>query len=526
MRSISLKLVLSLLSVFYMIGQAYATPPPLRCADLAISADRAGRDIADQVSERVARVDGDSLSSPDALQEAVNRQGVEATIIVGGKFHGWDFSGRSLRLACFVDSDLSGSNWFGAHLSAPAFVRADLGGADFREADISHVYLDNSNLKYVNARRANLAWGRFGGGWFEGSVEGWNVDGANMTGFRFECGITVPDGCPVYQGGEGISAKGTNFSGATLHSFGLYDAELSGAHLDRTIIGPGQLPFLAETEFRGPIILRGGDQDLQITPGEARILVTENARQAVVEKMASFDCAKAASKVEREICGEYAGDLRRADRDVAALYQRAKDRDSGVRASQLAWLKQRDLCAAADYPSDCIRGSYDRRKGELLGLLGETAWLAPGESALFIDDVLPLPAAFRQSALFAKIAPVLVGASMTEILIERRDDGLYAIKGIAIGANAHLCSIDAAHLYFDKASGWYIPVSEGPAIPIFRIFDDRLEVFADGKPDYEQYPEASDFMSCGMRAAFGETVRINAGEALIDRYRKSLNGAM
>jgi|GEM_PF-888432 len=526
MRSISLKLVLSLLSVFSMIGQAHATPPPLRCADLAISADRAGEDIADQASRRVARVDGDSLSSPDALQEAVNRPGVEATIIVGGKFHGWDFSGRSLRLACFVDSDLSGSNWRGAHLSAPAFVRTDLERADFREADISHVYLDNSNLKNVDARGANLAIGRFGGGWFESSVEGWNVDGANMTGFRFECGITVPDGCPVYQGGEGISAKGTDFSGATLHSFGLYDVDLAGAVLDRTIIGPGQLPYLAEAEFRGPVILRGADQDLEIAAEEARILVAENARQAAVENMASFDCTRAASKVEQEICGQYADDLRLADRDVAAIYQRAKAVDSGVRASQLDWLKQRNLCAAAEYPSDCIRDSYDRRKGELLGLLGETAWLAPGESVLFIDDVLPLPAAFRQSDLFDRIMPVLAGASMTEILVERSEQGLYAIRGSAVGANAHLCSLSASHLYFDKASGWYIPVSEGPAIPIFRIFDGRLEIFADGKPDYEKNPDASDFMSCGMRASFGETVRIDADDALIDRYRKSLSEDM
>ena len=115
---------------------------------------------------------------------------------------------------------------------------------------------------------------------------------------------------------------------------------------------------------------------------------------------------------------------------------------------------------------------------------------------------------------------------MSEILVERASDGLYAIKGSAVGANAHLCSLSASHLYFDRASGWYIPVSEGPAIPIFRIFDGRLEVFANGKPDYEKYPDASDFMSCGMRASFGEMVRIDAGDALIDRYRQLLSEEM
>jgi len=120
----------------------------------------------------------------------------------------------------------------------------------------------------------------------------------------------------------------------------------------------------------------------------------------------------------------------------------------------------------------------------------------------------------------------MAGASMTEILVERGKDGLYTIEGRAVGANAHLCSLSASHLYFDKASGWYIPVSEGPAIPIFRIFDDRLEIFASGKPVYGKYPEADEFMSCGMRASFPETFRINPGPDLIESYRKSLSEEM
>ncbi|AMO72791.1 hypothetical protein [Sphingorhabdus sp. M41] len=236
--------------------------------------------------------------------------------------------------------------------------------------------------------------------------------------------------------------------------------------------------------------------------------------------------AARASRVEQEICGEHASELRAADREIATLYQRAKAIDAGSKAGQRTWMKQRNLCSAAEYPVDCIRESYSLRKGQLLALLGEQDWLARGEASLFVDDVLPLPAAFVQTGLFDKIAPSLVGASMTEILIERGDDGLYAIRASAVGANAHLCSIYASHLYFDRKSGWYIPVSEGAAIPIFRILDGRLEIFADGRPDYEKYPEAGDYMSCGMRASFGETIRANVSEALVERYRKSLNEEM
>ena len=526
MRVISLELILSILGVTLMISPASATSPPPSCADLAIAAGEAGKELSDPSIGRVVRVDGATLANVDALKDAVNQQEVAATIIVGGKFQGWDFSDLALKSACFVDSDLSESNWSGARITGGAFVRTDLEGANFQAANIAHVYFDNSNLKDVNATAADLSGGRFGGGWFEGSIEGWTIDGADLTGFRFECGITVSDGCPVYQGGTAMSAKGTDFTGATLHSFGLYEVDLTAAVLDRTIVGPGQLPYLAEAEFRGPIILRGGEHDVRVTPEEVQILLAANVQQKAAEARPSFDCAKASSMIEQEICGEYASDLRRMDRDIAGLYQRAKAGNSGVQASQLVWLKRRNQCAVAEYSSDCIRESYSLRKGELLGLLGETDWLAPGESALFVDDVLPLPATLRQSALFAKITPVLAGAAMTEILVERAGDGLYAINGSAVGANAHTCSINATHLYFDKQSGWYIPVSEGPAIPIFRIFDGRLEIFAGGKPADEKYPEASGFMSCGMRASFGETVRFNVGEDVIESYRTSLNEDM
>jgi uncharacterized protein YjbI with pentapeptide repeats len=485
-------------------------------------------DIWGESEPDVARraIAGEQIKNLSDFLRMTDRRAAGVTIVKGGNFAGWDFGGTSLAGLCFEETDLAGANF--AHASAPGigFIKSDLTEADMTGAVMPGVLFRNAGLKNVMAMGADFSNGHFDGGWFEGSVEGWTIEGANMTGFAFDCGITVPDGCPVYQGGAAISARGTDFSHASLHSFGLYDVELAGAVLDQTIIGPRQLPYLAKAEFRGDIILRGGGSDVRLTAEDAQILLAENGQQKAAEDHASFDCAKAASKVEQEICGEYASDLRAADRDMAALYQRAKAADSGVRASQLAWFKQRNLCAAAKYPSDCIRESYSLRKGQLLGLLGENDWLARGKSALFIDDLLPFPAAFIRSDLYARIAPVLIGASMTEILIERADDGLYAIKGSAVGANAHLCSIYATHLYFDKQSGWYIPVSEGTAIPIFRIFDDRLEIFASGRPDYEKYPEAADFMSCGMRASFSETIRINASDELIESYRKSLNEEM
>ena len=472
------------------------------------------------------RIDGALIGTPSDFLRMTGTREAGLKIIDGGDFSGWDFSDIPLTNICFENSKLTDAKLAGVRVRGIGFIKSDLTGSDMRGVRMPGIFFRNANLSDVSAQGADFSGGHFDGGWFEGGVGGWNIDGANMAEFAFDCGITVPDGCPVYQGEAGISAKGADFTGATLHSFGLYNMDLSGARLDRTIIGPRQLSHLARSDFRGDIILRGGGSDARLTADEAKRLLAGSGRQKAVEARPSFDCAGAASKVELEICGEYALDIRAADREIAALYKRVRTSSPGVRASQRAWLKERNRCGVAEYPADCIRESYSLRKGQLLGLLGENQWLARGEAALFIDDLLPLPAETVSSALFARIAPVLVGASMTEILIERRDDGLYAIKGIAIGANAHLCSIAAAHLYFDKASGWYVPLSEGAAVPVFRIFEGRLEIFADGRPDYETHPEAADIMSCGMRASLGETVRIRVSDEIIEDYRKSLNEEM
>ena len=471
-------------------------------------------------------IDGASIKTVSDFMRMTGTREAGLRIISGGDYSSWDFSEIPLANICFDSSKLTNANFSNTQAGGIGFIKSDLTGSNLRGAQMPGIMFRNANLAEVSAQDADFSGGHFDGGWFEGSVEGWNIDGANMSGFVFECGITVPDGCPVYQGGVKMSAQGTDFSGATLHSFGLYDVDLTGAVLDQTIIAPRQLSYLAEAEFRGAVILRGGGSDVQVAADEARSLLAETARQKAVEGRPSFDCAKGSTKVEREICGEYASDLRAADREIASLYRLAKEKDGGVRASQRTWLKQRNLCGVAEYPADCIRESYSARKGQLLALLGESQWLARGEAALFIDDLLPLPVAVVGSELFARIAPVLVGASMSEILVERGDDGLYTIRGSAVGANAHLCSIYASHLYFDNASGWYIPVSEGAAIPIFRIWDGRLEIFADGRPDYKLYPEAGDFMSCGMRASLSETIRVDVSDEIIDAYRKSLSEEM
>ncbi|MFK7843639.1 MAG: pentapeptide repeat-containing protein [Sphingorhabdus sp.] len=471
-------------------------------------------------------VDGAQIESMSDFKHMIVKRSAGVSIVRGGDFSGWDFSTIPLSGICFEQSKLDGANFANAIGSGVGFIKSDLTGANMKGARMPGIMFRNAGLTDVTATGADFSNGRFDGGWFEGNIDRWNLDGANMTGFTFDCGITLTDGCPVYQGGAGMSAKGADMHRATLHSFGLYNVDMTDARLDQTIIGPRQLPYLKTAEFRGGILLRGGDSDVQLTAEEAQNLMSENSKQKAKEAQPAFDCGKAASKVEKEICGEYSQDLRAMDRKLSSLYKKARAGNAGVRASQRAWLKQRNRCGASEYPMDCLRETYSKRIGVLLGLMGRSEWLGRGEAALFIGDILPVSEDFADSDLYSKITPALIGASMNEILIERGKDGLYQIKGSAVGANAHLCSLYASHLYLDRKSGWYIPVSETAAVPIFRIIGNRLEIFANGRPDYKEYPEASNFMSCGMRAGFSETVRVDADDAVIERYRKSLNEEM
>ncbi len=84
---------------------------------------------------------------------------------------------------------------------------------------------------------------------------------------------------------------------------------------------------------------------------------------------ASFDCAKAATTVEKLVCTH--DTLSGLDDDLAATYRQAaalsKPGDSEPKASQRAWLKQRNVCADAE----CVAAAYHARIAELEDAIGQ-----------------------------------------------------------------------------------------------------------------------------------------------------------
>ncbi len=467
----------------------------------------------------VKTIDGTQVTSPAQLVQMVGT----GAVVQGGDFSEWDFRRVTLGTACFVESNLKGSVWNEATAPGIGFIKTDLSESTLTGIHAPGVLFRDANLTNTKTDKADFSDGLLEGGWFDGSIDGWNLDGANLARFVFSCGITLSDGCPLRNSDAPILARGTNLSGADLSSFrhyGLGDFDLEGAILDRTKLSPGQLASLQGRMIVHPLVLAGGDSRVELSAAEAQALADDAAIFASRAAGPSFDCARAASAAEKAICHPDAGDLALADGELGALFAELRKARPSIVAEQRQWLKTRDGCMAKDYALDCLRTVYADRQSILLGLQGERDWLAPGSAALFIEDDLPLSDTMRASSLFAKIAPLLAKVSMGFVHVARAADGSYAASGESVGANAHTCSLGASGLRLDPATGWYSltdPASKG-RIRIFQLRDDRLTVFASGRPTGDEVEASADYVSCGARAAFGPMRRIALPDAVMDSY--------
>lgn len=467
----------------------------------------------------VRTIDGATVRSPEALARAVGA----GAVIQGGNFAEWDFRKVSLTNACFVEADLKGSVWTGTQAPGVGFIKSDLSDAALTGIRAPRVLFRDAVLTNTNAGRADFSGGWFEGGWFDGGVDGWILDDANLSSFTFSCGITLSDGCPLYDGDKQMSLRGANLTGAKLgsfHPYGLTDIDLDGVVLDRTEVSPGQLASFNGRMIRYPLVLVGGDRMVELSVQEAQAIVDDVAVVMSSASGPSFDCARASSPAEKTMCRPDAPDLAQADRDLGAIFAKVRKVRPQVVAEQRQWLKSRDGCMAQEYPNDCLRTAYRDRIGVLIGDLGEQDWLGRGEGALFIEDPLPLSNAMRGSALFTRIAPVLAGASDALVYVTRASDGSYAVSGEAVGANAHTCSLGAADLRLDPMTGWYSMPVPGKRISarVIRVNGDMLEVFESGRPSGD-LPEAElDYVSCGMRAAFSSLRRIALSPDELKRF--------
>ncbi len=502
--------------------------PPPSCQSTLAAADEGGIDWSAPQSgfTSLQYVDGVKIKSPADLRAAISAAKRKVMFISGGDFSGWNFAALTfpVNAICFNGSNMTRSKWDGGSYYGLGFIATDLESASFKTTKLHAVLLRSPNLKNADMTAAQLGKGVFNGGW-DGSIENWNLTDADMRGFRFDCSITVSDGCPLDR--TGVKFLRTNLTGADIGSYLLWGGgDYTGAILNSTRIAPEQIAELAGANLVGPVLLGYDDKAVELSPADMGALQTQIALSKTLRANASFPCAKASTKIEMIICGEYAEDLRTADREMAALYSVARAKSPAAVAAQNMWLAKRNACA----DQECLTKSYETRIGILLGQIGDLGIIKPGESALFVADSVPLPDAFRRDPLFAKMRPALVAASGSQIVLTRAKNGSYSVVGGALGANAHSCSANGEGLRLDNKTGYYggVPASEtsetkaaNKFTPAFQLNGDILRIFAGGHADYETYPDA--YASCGARAYFGDMRRMDAPAAEVENMRKDLS---
>ena len=510
--------VLALLFAAEPAAAQLPTPPVPGC-QYAYGNIYGGVDGA-RAADALRTYDGTKITSPEQIASYSEAAGDKTILIEGGNFSRWVFTGVELSNICFVETDLSRSDWTGTKAPGVGFIRSNMKSAGMIGARMQDILIRSSNFSRVDAKAADWSSGKLDGGW-DGDVQGLNIDAANLTGFKFDCGITVSDGCPINR--SGISARGTKLAFADLSSFGFYDANLTGAILNQTVISPRQLTDFKDARNMGAVFLSGGDEKVMVLPETWAVLMA-SALAAEENDAPSFDCSKARTAIEKEICGEYNSDMRQYDRQIAALYKLVRKQNGSVKASQKTWLKQRDACGAEPYPIDCLRRSYDQRVGQLIGLLGEPDWLNPGEEALFVEEVLPLTKEVVESLSYQQLIPILAGEARSSMLVGRSVDGGIYATGDAVGANAHICTIRIKGLRFDPATGWYglSEVRNGvvKSFPVLRYYDEKIEIYEGGKFRGGDDSPAMNHVSCGARARFPPMVSMTVPATLMDRYRK------
>jgi uncharacterized protein YjbI with pentapeptide repeats len=420
------------------LALAAAAPAPADCQALLGALHDQPED-----SRLPGLVQGATLKDAKALVELRRARGEKVVPIRGGDFSGADFRGVRLDRICFLGTRLTGSKWRGARLSGSAFVGADLSGADLRETHMSRILFRNSDLKNANAQRSILKGGRFDGGWGQGSVEGFRLDYSDLTGFRFECGITLDDGCPI-DGGR------LTLRGAILRDSNLFlNADVAGARIDRTRVSPAELPDLRSASLEGPVIVTGGEAAIPLTAQEYRSLLPHF----------------------------------REPPDPEPLTDEGGERLAGA---------------------------------------------SPGAAFYFVDHPETFADSFRAHPLYKRLLPALMGASWSRVAVKVNADGTIDASGEAIGANAHSCSLDAAGLRFDPATGWYSADQPGDAdvpepwrgkpMPVLRFRGGRADVWRMGRGgDGEGDPRESDFASCGARAAFSPMIRVPLSTEEVER---------
>ena len=385
-------------------------------------------------------IDASGLKKISQLERLRKRTRAGTIFVSGGSFVGQKVRDAQLYDMCFFGTDFSQTDWTGFSGSGIGFVDSDLTGARMAGTVMPFVLLRDSKLAEVDARQARWTNGQIDGGW-EGSVRNLDLSGADLTGFRIECGTDPVNGCPTER--EGMSLAGANLRRASFFAFYWPQMNLDGATIDQTELSLDHLPYLPAAQLVGPVVLRSPRRAIMLFPTEARAL----AETGLALDRANDPCASGPTGALAVACQVPGSDTAALLGAVIRL-EGAAANSRGYAGRRNAWLASRDACldlADDEAVSACVLAAYRAREEELRGATGGPAWLDSEGYRLFLSSEAAFPTASDNPGLYGRVLPIMLDTAVAALIVRIDARGRIDAKGVTEGG----CSFESANLFYD-----------------------------------------------------------------------------
>jgi uncharacterized protein YjbI with pentapeptide repeats len=232
------------------------------------------------------RVDGRAIWGVYALARLRETWGDALIVVVGGDFSGWPLGGLRLHNMCFFGSDFTDSDWHEAETRGVGFIDSDFSGAWLDRSRMRGLLLDTVTLDGATAHGADWRGGLLQGG-PRGSLKRVRLDGADLRGFRVDCGNRVGIDSSCLSSWGSLSLRGADLRGAEVDTLRA-EVDWTGARLGGTLVNLHQLSEIGPARRLGPLIVRAGDVEVRLTPAEFEALrpFVHSQREPVAEPVA------------------------------------------------------------------------------------------------------------------------------------------------------------------------------------------------------------------------------------------------
>ncbi len=420
-------------------------------------------------------IDGTTLKKPSDLIK-IRKEYKDGRLIVikGGDFSGWQLRNAKLKNICFSGSDFSGSDWRKARGTGLGFIKAKLDGAQMQQAKMPDILLRSTSMENTNASQIDFSGGAMDGSW-EPSIAKLRIDQANLSRFRFNCGVTQDDGCAFNR--QDIFARGANLTGADLGNITLSTFDISAATINGTVVSLDQVEYLRDAKPTGNIILRGGDLEQIITPEGFQRLQSDIYKARAQQQECDPDAKRESDPPIGCINDENIIILHKEIRALRAIVP--IDIAEG-RSHDLYSANAVDCLTRAFDKRDCLLSVMQKRRDELASYSPKPRWTQSDEKRIFIVPATPLPATSEQG--IRELGPIIAGSAYRLILVKPTGNGRFDVRADLNGLGYPNCKIQqskvklAQNVVYTSVDLGSVSSRRLKQVPLLRFFEDGAEI--------------------------------------------------